>query len=460
MAALTILLMLAGCANTEFERNDGPGPGIRYYRPRPYVVVLEPFPVAAEHVLVPGTVRPDGLVISIDGVARGALASLGVQMPEGAEPHSGETVKLFVPTSVSSPAGGRRLTSGERGSDQNEVDGLFSRAQVDQLLQEVLDAGKTVDPKSTPSGGLASGWIRKGDLAEFRDTVNNLFDIRYLPDFDEDYRLTGNAGLGQASLDAYLTRGWAAHHLGKDVDRRELGQLVIANVQAVLDIARAAGKAALITSTGGLGTAAVLTSGEPGAEREQVEADVQPVMLQITVIEYAVPGVYPILKQSEMLTIEMDMIVQAPTQTMMVNGARTTVSFPPTKSRISFKALPVLGSIQQPASAALPVAYRTHKQLIVAVAGAGGGNVGRVEGGSSGIDVRELASDLQAKIHMIEESGQFDVRATVEAGQVHINVIRPDPENEDWAAVRSAVLSILARLPPAQQKLVKLGPNF
>ena len=65
-------LMRGGCADSYFVSESGEK-GIPFYRPRPYIVVLEPFPVAAEHVLVPGTVRPDGTVMHIDPEAATAL---------------------------------------------------------------------------------------------------------------------------------------------------------------------------------------------------------------------------------------------------------------------------------------------------------------------------------------------------------------------------------------------------
>ena len=440
-------LMLGGCADSYFVSESGEK-GIPFYRPRPYIVVLEPFPVAAEHVLVPGTVRPDGTVMHIDPEAATALQRIGVHMPSSFTPHTNQTINLFLP---SAKPGDSRLTSG--GPAVNTAESLLSRDQTTAIIDDIINAGKTVDKDSAPDGGTASGWVKKGDLTEFRDPVNNLFEIRYLPDMDETYRLVGKAGLGQASLDAYLMRGWSAQHLGTVVDRRDLGKAVFGNIQAVLDIARAAGKAALIVSTGGTGALATLTSGGdvPQAERE---ATVQPVMLQVTVMEYAVPGVYPILKKSEMREVTRTVTYPQTTRTVTAGGFTIEETLQEGSYQLTNYDLPITGSNQQPASAALPVAYRTQKQLIVALAG----SVGEASkpGGRAVVGLDQLREKVDGIVKSITDWATY-VEAVNDDGIMVVVKFKSgvDALSPAYKTFREALNRKYIDLPPDEQRRVR-----
>ena len=314
-AALLAMLLISACANVEIRKDDPAKdyPGPRFYLPRPYIVVLKPFPVAQKSWLVPGKATAEGVIVSLEGLDSGADDDLKALF--GASTAAGTSGELRF--AIAAPTGGAiRSTSGTPTTPSTDP----------------LPTDKNPTTHDTPDGGTATGWVKKGDLSELRDAVNDLYEIRYLPDLEERYVIVSEANLGQASLDAYLAKGWFVQHYGKTVDRRALGKFVFSNIQTVLDLARNAAQAAaglpgatnLVQTSGGAGAAAA-------AKAESVAHDC---VVKLTITEMAVPGVYPILKPSELAEL----------------GGGT-------------KTFQIAGSIQQEASLALPVAYRTTQHL-------------------------------------------------------------------------------------------------
>ncbi len=344
------LAMLAGCAQTGIVPDRGreglwntlfPQRGPRFYLPRPYIVVLKEFPVATSIKLVPGYIAGDGLLVRFDETVKDVLSADGIY--SGKPVDRGDSFGWLLLKSAKSlivPTAGKGGDGAASGSEPTSAIDAAVASGVKDGLEAAANPTQPVTSEDAVHGGTASAWAKKGDITEFRDAVNSLFEIRYLPDLEERYVIESEAGLGQASLDAYLSRGWIVQHYGQNVDRRELGEFVFRNIQDVLDIAKTIGKAALmdvfpttIASAGAVESTEGIVNTAAG---ETVEGP-RKVMVKIVVVEYAVPGVYPILKPHELPTVDSNGLVQ----------------------------IIIPGSKQQPASAALPVAYRTRKDIFV-----------------------------------------------------------------------------------------------
>jgi hypothetical protein len=123
-------------------------------------------------------------------------------------------------------------------------------------------------------------------------TVNDLFDIVYLPDFDEQYAVRVRAGLGQASANVGLEQGWQLEQASVQIDNRELGKFVFENTSKLIDLGVKAGSAAL-----GVPLPTAVASNLPAALA--VTQAATPVLLRIRVLSEAQPGLYPVLKPQE-----------------------------------------------------------------------------------------------------------------------------------------------------------------
>ncbi len=123
--------------------------------------------------------------------------------------------------------------------------------------------------------------------------VGDLFDIALYPDFTEQYAMRTQGNLGYAKADLALENGWLVERVSMEMDNRELGLLIADTARKVVDAGLAAASPAA--------AAADLASAAPLADqlRLQSEAGDRPVTLRVDYVEYAIPGMHPLLKPEE-----------------------------------------------------------------------------------------------------------------------------------------------------------------
>jgi hypothetical protein len=269
-----LVAALAGCAtvrsvpvDAEGDRRSGAIEGIPYYLPRPYVAVKQPFPVGGRDLLVTATIDGNGNVL----IARDALPKELEQLEELKHTNDGTIVpksRIFL---QGKPKKGETGSAGETpedaGPEQTEGD---EEPQGDEGDAEPKSGGKT------HATGTVSPVV----------PISELFDIVYLPDFEERYVLRLRPRLGKLEANLGL-QGGILGSLAVNVDNQAIASMVTDSVEAVVDVAKEVALGKLIPATSKEGDA-VLQSKRDGA-----------VTLRLRTTHEALPGLYPVLRPDE-----------------------------------------------------------------------------------------------------------------------------------------------------------------
>jgi len=129
--------------------------------------------------------------------------------------------------------------------------------------------------------------------------VNNIsehFDLMYLPDFDEQYAVQLDPGLGEATLNLGLENGWLVESSTVTLDNKELGKFIFQQIDRFTSLAADFAKVYQ-------GLIPVPASLEDVAKSASMVAPGEKwVLLKITYSIEALPGVYPLLKPAEAKT--------------------------------------------------------------------------------------------------------------------------------------------------------------
>jgi len=274
-----LVLLAASCASVEVRKvgeNENPE-GLRFYMPRPYVAVNEPFVVSGEAYLVGGQVSPDGRYILVDDIDQTKAkdsAFLGRFLASTGRKIEATTV---VPVPAPDAADG-----GPRGREQAAREG---------------EEDGEVEVERTEKTGVLDLKVTNDNSAFAITPLKRYFDIVWLPDFDEQYVVRGKAGMGNASIGLQLGQGWSLQGLEATVDNSALTE----RVYRLID------EGSRILST--LGRASVglppVPGGEQGANEPVPEGALRfsggtPVTVKVTFVRVAAPGLYPILKPKEL----------------------------------------------------------------------------------------------------------------------------------------------------------------
>lgn len=275
------LASLAGCASVDVTRisdtNRNTAKGFRYYMPRPYLVVKQPFTVAGQEYITQGTLNPDNSV----AIDPGALPAF----VRDAMGHTGtEVIRIDRTRIAASQAVRASLAEAQSAADPAEKPAPKPAAPAS--TEKETEA-------STDYGGTKGLLQTAGDPATDPrvDLHNPLFDIIYLPDFEEQYAVRVSGGLGKGSLQLGLENGWMVERASAEVDNTELGKFIYRNIDKATDLAIGAAKVALGLPPG--------VSSSSGTGEEQAGAAARGVLLRIVVLTEAQPGTYPFLKLSE-----------------------------------------------------------------------------------------------------------------------------------------------------------------
>lgn len=271
---VAVCLTLAGCASVKVQKigvdGNPVGPnGLRYYMPRPYVSVHEPFIIASTAYLVPGELTLDGQYLRLSEVPT-PLAGKVVLTPQG---------KALLRAAEVRAAG----TAGVGGTPQNAAPAT---------------AAPTVVPTPTPGKESGTATLKMtNDNAAFAVTPQRrYFDILWLPDFDEQYVVQTEARLGIASTTMRTGQGWSLQGLDASIDNSALAGPLLDLYKGSLDalqklaVARIQGPAALISGQ--------VQSAAPSAK--EAFSGGTPLTVKITLVRVVAPGLYPVLKPREL----------------------------------------------------------------------------------------------------------------------------------------------------------------
>jgi hypothetical protein len=307
-----IAVLLSGCAEVHVRKigvNGEPtGPdGLRFYMPRPYVLVHEPFIVAAKAFVVSGEVSPDGQRVmlkkvptELDPDLKNLLETLApdgqltasqiIALPDDAPRAQGGGAQGRVEGGAKS--GGDR-PEGDRNGD-TAGDGDDGGKDGDGDDGDSKDGDKNGDGKagSKPTGKAT---IKVGnDNAAFAVTpLKRYVDIVWLPDFEEQYVVQASSRSGTADVSLQYGQGWSLQGLDATADSSVLlGPLVELYGQATKIVGQVASAKMGLPMGGAQGRV------EGGAEKQGF-AGGTPVAVKVTLASIAAPGLYPVLKPSE-----------------------------------------------------------------------------------------------------------------------------------------------------------------
>jgi hypothetical protein len=259
--------------------------GPRYYLPRPHLVLKAPVPVAARSAFVSFTFDADRrlFVLSV--------------------PPEAEWVRAIVPETLTiSQALAVRIELDQAGRQQSTSP---TTSPSDGGTEQDGAQGAARTPPSTVESRV--GFINGEDPVT---RLNDLFDVVYLPDFDEQYVVRRRAVLGTSDFQMRLRNGWAAETFGEQFDNSNLIPYVIEQVEsasaAALNVAtqwglRSVGVPATSVPVAPPATPAGQQQGATPEQEERAALDLlgNLVLLKVVEIRTAQPGLYPILKPRE-----------------------------------------------------------------------------------------------------------------------------------------------------------------
>jgi hypothetical protein len=254
-AAACLLTACAGVAVHRVDPADTKADGVPFYLQRPYIAVLEEFPIEGEQGYV--LARYDAATKT---VTLGDVGPLAARL--GAGEQRFPLAALFVPRADASAPGAPH--SGE-------------------------------EPKGPPQSGAAESkeelairaqGIAKWDPAVPNDlAISDKFKVVFLPDLEEKYVIDANAGTGSADLSVATGPGGVLNQFQIQVDNSEIGKLLTETARTAVGLAKKAAEFQI----GKLHSVSA----------DDIPAGTTTLALRYTYVGHATPGLYPMLKKSE-----------------------------------------------------------------------------------------------------------------------------------------------------------------
>lgn len=283
-------VLLAGCAEVKIRKvvtdsanphgkADGPS-GLRFYRPRAYVAVNEPFIVSGRSFLVGGELTVDKQFVLINDVRSD---------PEFNRIFLGSTSKRIPASSVTLRSA---VTATISQGEQGEVKG-----------EEKKKEAPAAPPKTEEQSGVLNLKATNDNSAYALTPLRRYFDIVWLPDYEEEYVVESKAGLGNASVTLNLGQGWSMEGIEAKVDNSAITRRILDLVDNGTKIGLALGKRSLGLPDGQLMGAEQGAVGGKKATAADVKAGT-PLTIKVTLVRVAAPGLYPLLKPAEMKKLE------------------------------------------------------------------------------------------------------------------------------------------------------------
>jgi hypothetical protein len=283
-------LCLTGCASVSVHKLDpktgqvvaGATEGLRFYLPRPYVSVYEPFIVSSEVYIARGELSPDSTHVLLTQVPEGLSRIVGKALAEGSESGMG---------ALRIEAGEVRVAERDPGAPQSAS---ATAPTAPASAASAPEAGKT-----GISGGVLN-YKATNDNSAFAVTPQpRYFNILWLPDFDEQYVVTAKAGLGNAGVVMGFGQGWSLQALEATVDNSALAKPLLDFYAGSLGALQKLATAKIEAPLGAL-------SGQPQSASAASFQGGTPVTVKVTKVRLVAPGLYPVLKPWEAGQLELE----------------------------------------------------------------------------------------------------------------------------------------------------------
>jgi len=301
--------------------------GFRFYLPRPFINVIESFPVATDIFIVNGIVSPDGQYVLVTDVRsnsplRNYFAStliqeggVSIDIPKQIiQPPSDKTLEMLKSVFsklLGAPSAQLELSPDELKEEINKsvAEAQASAAEAKESAESARLASKEVDSNTPTSGqaptGINEQTVTNDNVAFAYQPLRGNFDIIYLPDFEEQYVVSSKSNLGNAQFMLNMGQGWSLQGFNSLVDNSEINKRYFDVIDKAMELGEVAASAALGVPPSDV-TKALVSAATPRAQAETI-ADVEDlgtagteVTLKIVVVQYAAMGLYPVIKPREL----------------------------------------------------------------------------------------------------------------------------------------------------------------
>lgn len=289
---LALLAGLTACAKvTIMKVGDPTGPeGLRFYMPRPYVFVHEPFVVSSEAFIVNGQMSVDGQYVLItDANANAQLDQVLIARGTGGIPAS---------TVIATPRqdGAFGPQSEQEGTEPPPAPPPTVPTDNDDQENE-QDEEDENDQSDAQRNGILNISVTNDNNAYAVTPLKRYMDVVWLPDFTEQYVVQGRAGFGNASIGMEMGQGWSLQGLDAAVDNDSVVSSLLRFYDQTIN-----SLSTVVQTKLGVSSLAMGGDGGPQATSELTAASFgpgTPLSIKVTVARMAAPGLYPILKESE-----------------------------------------------------------------------------------------------------------------------------------------------------------------
>lgn len=283
VAILLTLLASTSCATVRSRKVASDGSfvgreGIPYYLPRPYLAVKQPFPVYGADFLAQGEVDAEGHVTvdaaTLPEALRNYLATASTDPKRSHVP--GSALRLH--SSDATPDKGKKEDDDATKKDEDgEEGGEEAGGEEKEEPEEKTDAGSEIDAKGTTSPLVP---------------ISEVFDVIFLPDFEEKYVIRLRPRMGKLAATIGLNGGMLGG-LAVNLDNTAIASMVTKSVETATDVAKEITLGKLLPA----GDAAEEVNKLQSAAEEEKKP--QRVTLRVRYAAEALPGLYPILKPGE-----------------------------------------------------------------------------------------------------------------------------------------------------------------
>ena len=293
--------------------------GFRFYLPRPFVNVFESFPVHSEVYIANGTVSPDGRYIIIRKVRSDsplsnyfASALMGLEVPASVVlpsragrdvPPRGQSDESTIDPTTTDETSAKAATTGDREREAGPVESGVQDPQVPTFSS----VGGAQPPAPAEKTGVDKRGVTNDNSAFAYQPMRGNMDIVYMPDFDEQYAVSSETGLGSAEFELNLGQGWSLQGFNSTVDNSALNGRILELIDKASTLATGTIEGAL---TGVPGASTLLENIAEQQKNNIAKAQVgkssgdavagADVSIKINVVYYAAKGLYPVIKPREL----------------------------------------------------------------------------------------------------------------------------------------------------------------
>lgn len=283
--------------------------GVRFYMPRPYVRVKEPFLIGADVYLAQAVVSADGQTAMVTSLApMSERRADGPLLPPPPEVALRIPLRRIVWRDTNTPSWPAEIAGAPAAdiSSGEPLPAALALAAARGAHAAASPATTLATPAPAPApdahaAGITARSVNVDNAAWARTPIDGPFDVVFLPDFEEQYVVTGAGNLGDARVHLSLGQGWSLQSLDATADNRLLNKRIFDLIDSAAQMALAAARAALAAAVPATTfTPESAPAGHvPDARDQPSPAPGTPVVLKVTVLRRAAVGLYPLLKPGE-----------------------------------------------------------------------------------------------------------------------------------------------------------------